>query len=173
MSTLLVNNIDTATGTTITVPTGKELIVTDEGAIRAPGMIVNFAKSVVTGNTITSSTSFVATGLSITYTPKRAGNDLLVQATMGGDTNAANRSIYLTIFRDSTDLGAASSRGFNGLISSTGGRLFVPGYQVVVDENVTSAARTYTVYGRSGNGSQIEIDGTTSIKTITVMEIER
>ena len=30
-STLKINNIDTASGSTITIPTGKQLIVTDEG----------------------------------------------------------------------------------------------------------------------------------------------
>ena len=40
MSTLLVNNLNTATGTTITIPTGKKLVVTDEGGLAVPGTVV-------------------------------------------------------------------------------------------------------------------------------------
>ena len=39
-STLKINNLDTASGTTITVPTGKTLVGTDTGSITAPGMIL-------------------------------------------------------------------------------------------------------------------------------------
>ena len=36
MSTLFVNNLNTASGSTITVPTGKKLIVTDSAGLIAP-----------------------------------------------------------------------------------------------------------------------------------------
>ena len=39
-STLKINNLDTASGTTITIPTGKQLIGTDTNSIKAPGMVV-------------------------------------------------------------------------------------------------------------------------------------
>ena len=35
MSTLFVNNLNTASGTTITIPTGKQLIGTDTNSIKA------------------------------------------------------------------------------------------------------------------------------------------
>ena len=38
MSTLFVNNLNTASGSTITVPTGKKLVVTDTGGL---GVLVN------------------------------------------------------------------------------------------------------------------------------------
>ena len=37
MSTLFVNNLNTASGSTITVPTGKKLVVTDTGGLSVPG----------------------------------------------------------------------------------------------------------------------------------------
>ena len=39
-STLKINNLDTVSGTTITIPTGKQLIGTDTNSIDTPGMIV-------------------------------------------------------------------------------------------------------------------------------------
>ena len=40
MSTLFVNNLNTASGSTITIPTGKKLVVTDSGGVVAPGQII-------------------------------------------------------------------------------------------------------------------------------------
>ena len=40
MSTLFVNNLNTASGSTITVPTGKKLIVTDSAGLIAPDMVI-------------------------------------------------------------------------------------------------------------------------------------
>ena len=40
MSTLFVNNLNTASGSTITVPTSKKLIVTDGGGLKVPGTVV-------------------------------------------------------------------------------------------------------------------------------------
>ena len=63
MSTLFVNNLNTASGSTITVPTGKKLVGTDGGGISAPGMIVQIKETVSTATYSTTSTSYVATGV--------------------------------------------------------------------------------------------------------------
>ena len=78
MSTLFVNNLNTASGSTITVPTGKKLIVTDEGALTAPGMILQTVRSEYRTYVTTTSTSFVASGhaskaLAYTRKLKRSG----------------------------------------------------------------------------------------------------
>ena len=39
-STLKINNLDTASGTTITIPTGKQLIGTDVGSVGGAGNVV-------------------------------------------------------------------------------------------------------------------------------------
>ena len=45
MSTLFVNNLNTASGSTITVPTGKQIIGTDTNSIKAPGMVIQSVHS--------------------------------------------------------------------------------------------------------------------------------
>ena len=40
MSTIKVNNIDTQSGTTVTLPTGKVLTITDAGGISIGGTVV-------------------------------------------------------------------------------------------------------------------------------------
>ena len=60
MSTLFVNNLNTASGDTITLPTGKKLVVTDTGAITAPGMIIQTVDGTDGTQTSHSSTSSVS-----------------------------------------------------------------------------------------------------------------
>jgi len=78
MSTLFVNNLNTATGTTITLPTGKTLVGTDEGAFRVPGTILQVVD--VSGNTLTSvtSTSIVRVGIEAAITPKASNSKIIV-----------------------------------------------------------------------------------------------
>ena len=170
-STLKVNKIESASGTDITIPTGKKLVVTDNGGIDAPGMIVNVATHQIDTNTIVSSAAYVTTDLQITYTPKKAGNLIIIQANLGADTNAAQRSIRHSIFRDGTDMGPSNGNGSATQSYAAGGRLFAMGNQIAVDSNVTAAARTYSVRVKAGGNYTVEGDGTTARKTMIVTEI--
>ena len=79
MSTLFVNNLNTASGTTITVPTGKQLIGTDINSIKAPGMVIQMQNAVLPGgNAQTSAGSFIDTGLSCNITPKYSNSKILI-----------------------------------------------------------------------------------------------
>ena len=60
MSTLFVNNLNTASGTTITIPTGKTLKSTDTPIVGA-GNIIQVLSQEITAYTGTTSTSMVAT----------------------------------------------------------------------------------------------------------------
>ena len=79
MSTLFVNNLNTASGTTITVPTGKQLIGTDTNSIKAPGMVIQMQNSTLAGGSTQSSpSSFADTGLTCNITPKYSNSKILV-----------------------------------------------------------------------------------------------
>ena len=82
-STLKINNLDTASGTTITVPTGKQLIATDTGGLKAPGTIVQITNGVLKTRAQTASTSSTSTGLTASITPKFSTSKVLVQVTGG------------------------------------------------------------------------------------------
>ena len=72
MSTLFVNNLNTASGSTITVPTGKQVIVTDEGGLRVPGSVIQVvnAEKLDTASTNSNMPSWVDSGLSCPFTQK-------------------------------------------------------------------------------------------------------
>ena len=77
-STLKINNLDTASGTTITIPTGKTLVGTDSGSVKAPGTVIQVQTNIFNTETGTTSNSFSATGGTVTITPKYATSHILV-----------------------------------------------------------------------------------------------
>jgi hypothetical protein len=81
-STLKINNLDTASGTDITIPTGKKLVVTDTGGVKLPGGIVQVVRSIVNNpsSTQTSSTSYIAVNSApeVSITPKFAGSLIMI-----------------------------------------------------------------------------------------------
>ena len=81
MSTLFVNNLNTASGSTITIPTGKTLIGTDTASIKAPGNIVQVVTKTFSDQTsITSSgTTYTdVTNGTIAITPKFNNSQIVI-----------------------------------------------------------------------------------------------
>jgi len=123
MSTLHVNNLTTASGTDITVGTGK--------TIKAPGMVVQavfddptsaFTSSNGNTQSSTTSTSFVNSGIKISITPKYANSLILISGSLNMATPVNDYS-YVTMKRvisggATTDLGHVHSDGRNfGIIA--------------------------------------------------------
>ena len=100
MSTLFVNNLNTASGSTITIPTGKKLIGTDAGGISAPGMVVQVQQSTASANLNTASNSYVQGPTTSTFTMKDSSNKVLVtfhvliKTTTSGTYNGARIALY-------------------------------------------------------------------------------
>ena len=81
MSTLFVNNLTTASGSTITVPTGKKIIGTDNSTFVAPGMTLQTVSGTFTDvDHSFSGTSFadIDTSLNLSITPKFSTSKLLI-----------------------------------------------------------------------------------------------
>ena len=133
MSTLFVNNLTTASGSTITVPTGKQIIGTDTNSIKAPGMVVQAVFDDPTsaftsgnGNTqvATTSTSYVNSGIKLLITPKYANSLILINGSLQMATPANDYS-YITMKRvisggATTDLGHVHADGRNFGIATKG-----------------------------------------------------
>ena len=116
MSTLFVNNLNTASGTTITVPTGKQLIGTDVGSVGGAGNVVQVVTtSFTTEYTRSGSTEADITGFAVTITPKYNTSKIMiiVSLTMGsGTTSGHHFRIKRTISGGSpTGVGVGSGSG--------------------------------------------------------------
>jgi len=167
MSTLFVNNLNTASGTDITVASGK--------TIKAPGSVVQFAYRDPTAAMITqasaASDSYVNSNISVTITPKYANSVILIDGDFQfGLSNNFNNYAYITLKRvisggATTDLGHQTSGGVNYGILQRGGTNAYEWYSQTFtfpDKPNTTSAVTYEVWFRRNGGSGTMYMGWTS-----------
>ena len=109
MSTLFVNNLNTASGSTITVPTGKQVIVTDSAGLIAPDMVIQCVTSNGSQTNNSSASSWVTlTNPKCDITTKRASSKLVVQLTCA--VWRSGSSNYFGVRAYGGPSGSASSR---------------------------------------------------------------
>ena len=173
MSTLFVNNLNTASGTTITVPTGKRIVGTDNSSIVAPGMIIQTVTTVFNTQVYKASTSMGTSGHAATITPKFSNSKILIRNAGTAYNEGNNVHQYRTVYRGSTDL-ASSAEGLvlcSAGTSSTGRWNYI-GFDHF-DSPSTTNAITYTIYyrGNSTNENAYYSYGTNYPQVLTLHEI--
>ena len=165
MSTLFVNNLNTASGTDITIPTGKKLVATDTGGVKVPGTIVQVqtTQAHYSGITDLTTQTFAAiAGMSVTITPKFANSKILIRSQMSfWFSTDANNYFIATYFRNIGGAGAtnlASTATYNGL------QFFAPARQAqynnvammeYLDSPNTTSSIVYQKYGRRYDATNI------------------
>ena len=112
----------------------------------------------------TSSTSFVATNVSLSITPLFATSKIFVQLNSQVYTNTTN-TVFFTLYRGASDLGP--SQGFAG--ASTNNNYATIGISYL-DSPATTSSTNYTIYFRVTSGSAGMSDGNCGL-TFTLMEI--
>ena len=181
MSTLFVNNLNTASGDTITLPTGKKILGVDAGSIGGKGNIVNVTFGTHNaGGLSTTSTSFVNyTNSNITVTKLRGpgnvagGSYLLVMGSTWIEySNSANQKhLSYSLMRDGTEL-SGQAYGFGNLYSTSAG-----GYQSSADisfvdpANLNAGNYVYSMALAGNNGSTVQMGNTARIGTWQILEI--
>ena len=172
MRTLFVNNLNTASGSTITVPTGKQLIVTDEGGVRVPGTVLQVKQATDETQRSVNSTSYAmfSNTLSVAVTPKAASSKFLVSFCSESYNALDGISLYLTIFRDSTDIGNSSGYGLARQYTHTSD-ISVGMNGVKLDSPNTTSQITYTVRAKLASGSGPAYFHSQTVGTLTVIEI--
>jgi hypothetical protein len=140
-------------------------------AVIAGGKVLQVVSATVTGNSSTTSTSFVASNLTADITPADATNKVLVLIQTGGRISDTGE-MYYTLYEDATNLGH-STKGM-GKIGSGSGRIDVPLALIYLASPASASAVTYTLYyGQVSAGDTGEIPASDDmIQNITLMEIE-
>jgi len=142
------------------------------------GSILQVLQTTTTANIITSSTSFVSTGFSLSITPSSASNKVLININGGGAymLTLAATTMRVTIYRGGTDLAAGYGVANNGMMrfSTVGGTWTLSPYSMMwLDSPATTSSTTYTVYFRNAdtaNSVQFS-EGDRGVVTLTLMEI--
>ena len=138
------------------------------------GVIIQVKTGTHSTESATSSTSFVATGISVPITPKSTSSKIFIICNTSGYNNGGSTQVgYYTIYRDSTDLGAGGV-GFATIFQGSGAGDDL-GTNICISEldspNTTSQI-TYQMYVRSNSTSHNVSWSMNSAKSdITVMEV--
>ena len=190
-STLKINNLDTATGSTITIPSGKTLQSTNTPFI-GTGNIVQIQSVTMTDSTTFTGTAFtdVTDGnnpLSISITPKKANSKFLLIMNMSASANNGSSRFGFRFLRDSTAIGIGDTQGNRISVSVAGIGSNSNANDTTLsfthlDSPSTSSAITYKVQGQvEQSGSSLIINRSSTnansntvyrpASSFTVMEI--
>jgi hypothetical protein len=148
----------------ISMPSGHSLY--------APGHVVQVVSATSSTEVITTSTTFVTSGLSATITPSSTSSKIAVFVSTGARTTNSFASSFYTIFRGTvagTNLGHVNN-GFAQLYGA-GGDTFSPVSPSVVDSPNTTSAQTYTLGFRVNSGTGAATQVSSTLGSIILMEI--
>ena len=161
---------------TLTLPTNTGTIITTASSgqsIPKAALPTGSVLQVVTGTrdivTQTTSTSFVTSNLQASITPTSSSSKIYVIATFEADNEASGRQGFVTLFRNSTNLGNAN--GMSGFFDSAG-RIQIPASVSILDSPNTTSSVTYALYFRTSNASNlVSINANSTKNSIILMEI--
>jgi len=192
MSTLFVNNLNTATGTTITIPTGKRLVGTDAGGITSPGMVIQVVRHTIPDQSTAAGTSNVSFG-DYSITKHHASSNIFILVNIeysniptsdgaSGDDNSSMKlrnttdGVYIknrTVYNEADGFFATdTSHYYSGISGLTAGEFGHHTYHTtasLLDTTNTAGQITYQLQASAQN-SQFRL-GRFGDTSLTMMEI--
>ena len=186
MSKVAIVGDPSGTGTfTISAPNGntdRTLVLPDEAgtvlttagvpaSAMPAGSVLQVVSSVITTSyyRTSASTTYLATGISISITPTKASSKILVWFTGGDYDNLANgRQVYLTIFRGAVNLGAGAAQSLADIYSDV--RVIANMSVSYLDTPNTTSSVTYELYAKNAQGACM-VNNQSSALTAYAMEI--
>ena len=114
------------------------------------GVVLQVVGATFSTQTSTTSTSYVATGLTLSITPKFSTSKILITG-MINIQGAANNDSYWTIYKNGSNLSTSTS-GFGIVEAGTQVVLSTQGINYL-DSPATTSAITYAIYCKVGSGS--------------------
>ena len=184
----------TAGTNTLTLPAATGTILTTAST----GTVLQVVSSTLNTYTSIASSTYTATGLSVSITPKFSTSKILIIGHLNA-TNPAQQGFFGALFKNASVLSGAvgsSSQSNAQLNGVSGGTTIASGGSVAygsqpylelpimvhyLDSPATTSATTYAIYARTGSGGTIYINYQNSTSTnvdygyyastITVMEI--
>ena len=137
------------------------------------GKILQVVNSKITTQETTTSTSFVATQLSLNITPISSSNKILLLGNSALYNNAAAGAAVMNIFRDtSTSLGKNTGEAWGlGYIYNGGDNIVGQVSPVYLDTPSTTSQINYKVYIRRYNAGTCYISYDSTPSTLTALEV--
>ena len=172
-STLKINNLDTATGTTITIPTGKVMVGTDGGTFKSPGQIIQTLHNSINTSVVSNSGGAVETGLALSITPKYSNSKILITVAQNIQTSS-NSYTQLCIRRGTIASNSLLSimvtpEGYN---NSTDEEINQVPFSWFDSPNTTSATRYFVSMERLAGSANVTAQTSTSGYSVSTMVLQ-
>lgn len=142
-----------------------------ESAGLGAGTVLQVVQGSTTSNTSTTSTSFVASSLSATITPKFSTSKILAVVSSTATQVTQNKNSTYTIYRNGTNLGGGATTGLSYYEIGAAPYQWIPMTMSYLDSPATTSAATYTVYLKVASGGTAYVNIGDISNTITLMEI--
>jgi len=142
---------------------------TTASTIKIPGHVVQVVEGTATAQTVHNTTSYAATSVTASITPKFATSKILVSLTSNLETNSAGEFGWYSLFRGSTNIIESQVGQPNG-----GGSPIFPITLQRLDSPATTSTITYALYIKRTSATivaNINSGGINSVGVITLMEI--
>ena len=164
-------SINLASNITGTLPTGNG----GSGRTVVTGNVLQVVTATDSSARNTNSTSFVTASstLSVNITPSATSSKIFVVVNTTAYNNVSGKSMYLSIYRDSTDLGSGTAGMINSYDTDTSGQRTIgqPTSMSVLDSPSVTQQTTYQVYAKTDAGGQIYFNYANIKASITAFEI--
>ena len=160
-----------ASGDTITIPSGATL--TNSGTATGFGKVLQVVNGTYNVEVNTTTNTFINTGLNASITPTSASNKILILVNQVG-LRKVNTDTYLSVKlqRVTTDIAVmGAGEGYNNsssVYASFGGI----GICYLDSPNTTSSTNYKTVFNNSLGTGIVYVQQSSSVSSITLMEIE-
>ncbi len=171
VGTIKVGKLQAAAGTsdTISIESGHKLSGA-EGSLSVPGVIVQVKETSTTGTISTMSTSYVASGVVVSITPKFQNSKFIIQTSGISDCHTGvGHNITGNIYQK---IGSGSYADVGKVFYQIYGDNFgVPHYGKLVLTPNTTSELSYQIYYKSSNGNGVYINAYGGQHIIQVMEV--
>jgi hypothetical protein len=156
-----------AVTTTLTLPSTTGTLLST--ANPQSGGVIQVVQGTQSTNASTSSSSYVTTGLTASITPKFSTSKILILLAGGDmDSQASNRQIQCTIYRNASNLSGAN--GFENAFA-TSSRIIVPNSAAYLDSPSTTSSTSYTVYFKGDGSGVVYFNSQGGTASITLIEV--
>ena len=142
----------------------------------APGTVLQVQAVTTTTMVSTTSSSFTATGLTASITPKFSTSKILVLVSMGSiENDGAGSGVNLNLYRNSTSLesfGIINGYWSNGTTNAVTATVTSGGSALYLDSPATTASTTYSVsFASNNNSSNVKVQANGAASNMILMEI--
>jgi hypothetical protein len=144
--------VDTIKKVNDSVPKASDL------GLNVTGSVLQVIQTNSAVSVATTSTSYVTSGIAINITPVATSSKVLLRANIGGFYMIRNDDIYATIYRGSTNLGVGNASTLFYVHNDNGQNRYGNGSMEILDSPSTTSQVTYTIYFRTGNSNQVQLN---------------